>query len=266
MTAALTPTAAGSIRSRIVRDGVLSAAVLATLALWDFSGADLTLTRWFGNANGFPWRGHFITATLVHEGGRMAAWALLLGLLVCALRAPGWAGATAPATGPVAAGLGVGTETDLRPGERAGLTTSTTLPSSRERLYWFAVTLLCLLLVPLIKRYSATSCPYELVEFGGLAHSVSHWLWGVADGGPGHCFPSGHAVGAFAFMSQYFLWRPHQPQRARAWLVLVLAAGFIFGLGQLARGAHHASHSAWTAAICWLLCVLASAWKTTRAG
>ena len=226
----LTPSA----RSRTVRDLLMTAAVLATLGLWDFSGVDLELTRWFGNAQGFAWRSHFITATLVHGGGRMLAWAVLLSLLVSALRAP--------VKGTLAS-----------------------MPSRRERLYWLAVTLLCLVLVPLIKRYSATSCPWELAEFGGLARNVSHWLWGVADGGPGHCFPSGHAVGAFAFLSQYFLWRPHQAQRARTWLVLVLAAGCIFGLGQLARGAHHASHSAWTGAICWLSCVLASAWHSRRA-
>ena len=36
---------------------------------------------------------------------------------------------------------------------------------------------------------------------------VSHWAWGVFDGGAGHCFPSGHAAGAFCFLSGYFLLR-----------------------------------------------------------
>ncbi len=247
-----------------MRDLALSAAVLAALVLWDFSGADWALTRWFGSAQGFAWRDHFITATLVHDGGRMAAWALLLGLLVCALRAPKRAGGAAPVSVPVTAPMTAPTTVSVTADVQAGAAAATTTPSRNERLYWFTVTLMCVLLVPVIKRYGATSCPWELAEFGGLAHNVSHWLWGVSDGGPGHCFPSGHAVAAFAFLSQYFLWRPHHPQRGRAWLLLVLAVGFIFGLGQLARGAHHASHSAWTAAICWLACVAASAWKTTR--
>ena len=41
----------------------------------------------------------------------------------------------------------------------------------------------------------------ELAEFGGVAQHVSHWSLGVLDGGPGHCFPSGHASSAFAFFA-----------------------------------------------------------------
>jgi membrane-associated PAP2 superfamily phosphatase len=219
---------------------VVEATVAALLALlaWDFSGADIALTRWFGNAQGFAWRDHFLTAKLVHEGGRALAWATLISLLVCALRAP----AVAPAQA-------------ARGGSQ---------PLRRERLLWFAVTLVCLLLVPTIKQFSSTSCPWDLAEFGGPAQLVSHWRWGTADGGSGRCFPSGHAVGAFAFLSQYFLWRAHRPQRARAWLWAVLVVGCVFGLGQLARGAHHASHSAWSAWLCWAVCVAACAWQTAR--
>ncbi len=226
-------TTAGLLQRRSInRDLLVTAAVLLALVLWDISGADLVLTRWFGNAQGFAWREHLVPAGVVHEGGRILAWATLLGLLVCALRGPA--------------------DASLRMAHT---------PSRPERLYGWVVTLVCLLLVPAIKRSSATSCPWDLAEFGGTAHAVSHWLWGVADGGPGHCFPSGHAVAAFAFLSQYFLWRPHRPQRARAWLWGVLAVGAVFGLAQLARGAHHASHSAWSAWVCWAVCVLASAWR-----
>ena len=221
------------------RDLLVTAAVLLALVLWDMSGADLVLTRWFGKAQGFAWRSHFITAGVLHEGGRIVAWATTLALLVCALRGPA----------------------HTVSGAVLGLART---PGRQERLYWWMVTLLCLLLVPAIKRSSATSCPWDLAEFGGSAHAVSHWLWGVADGGPGHCFPSGHAVAAFAFLSQYFLWRPHQPQRARAWLAAVLTAGLVFGLAQLARGAHHASHSAWSGFLCWAVCLLASAWRPGR--
>jgi len=217
------------------RDLWVTLGCLLALVLWDFSGADRAVGGWFGNAQGFAWRSHFLTATVVHEGGRLLAWATLLSLLVCAVRQP------------VAVGVGVAST-----------------PQRAERLFWFAVTLGCLLLIPTIKRFSATSCPWDMAEFGGSAHAVSHWLWGVPDGGPGHCFPSGHAVGAFAFLSQYFLWRPHRAGRARAWLVIVLVAGCVFGLGQLARGAHPVSHTAWSAWLCWTTCVLASAWRTRR--
>ena len=116
-----------------------------------------------------------------------------------------------------------------------------------------------LTVVALLKRASSTSCPWDLAEFGGQAAYVSHWLPGVADGGPGHCFPSGHAVAAFAFFALYFHWRPHQPARARAWLAATLAAGAVFGAAQVVRGAHFASHVLWSAWICWALATTAYA-------
>ncbi len=228
-------------RARTFGAGDLKATLgcLLALVLWDYSGVDAVLTGWFGTAQGFAWRDHFLTSTVLHEGGRLLAWATLLALLLAAVRQP------------VVVGVGMAST-----------------PQRAERWFWFAVTLGCLLLVPAIKRFSATSCPWDMAEFGGTAQAVSHWLWGVSDGGPGHCFPSGHAVGAFAFLTQYFLWRPHRAGRARAWLIGVLVAGCIFGLGQLARGAHPVSHSAWSAWVCWTTCVLASAWRgwRTRSG
>ncbi len=233
------PVALASAHSTALRRDVgATAAAFLALVLWDFSGADIVVTRWFGSAQGFVWRNHFLTSTVLHDWGRDLAWATLAALLVCAWRAP------PSAVGPGRAGAGQ--------------------PLRRERLFWFAVTLACLLLVPAIKRFSTTSCPWDLVEFGGAAQLVSHWRWGTADGGAGHCFPSGHAVSDFAFLSQYFLWRPHNRQRARAWLWAVLVLGGVFGLAQLARGAHHVSHSAWSAGLCWALCAGASAWQTGR--
>ena len=234
MAAATNPPRSASLRRVFLATG----AALLALLLWDFSGADIALTRGFGSGQGFAWRDHFLTAKVMHDGGRALAWAMLAYLLVCALRAP--------AATPLQAAAG-GSQ-----------------PLRREHLYWFGVTLACLLLVPTIKHYSSTSCPWDLAEFGGPAQLVSHWRWGTADGGLGRCFPSGHAVSAFAFLSQFFLWRPHRPQQARYWLWAVLAVGCIFGLGQMARGAHHASHSAWSAWLCWTLCVAACAWQPAR--
>ena len=37
----------------------------------------------------------------------------------------------------------------------------------------------------------------------------------MADGGGGRCFPSGHAVAAFAFFGLFFFWRDFNPARAR---------------------------------------------------
>ncbi len=167
---------------------------------------------------------------MLHDGGRLAAW-LLLALMVVAA---------------------------LQPAAPGG-------PTRAERGWWLGVTLAAVLAIPALKRVSLTSCPYELVEFGGLAQHVSHWQWGLADGGPGHCFPSGHAVSAFAFLTMHFLWRPHDRRRARAWLAAVLAIGLMFGSAQLVRGAHYPSHTLWTGWLCWTLAVAAFhafAWRS----
>jgi membrane-associated PAP2 superfamily phosphatase len=118
---------------------------------------------------------------LLHDGGRLLGWAVLAALVVNIWR-PWWSG-----------------------------------PTRGERVAWVLVTLACLLLVPALKRVSATSCPWDLQAFGGVANYVSHWQLGVADGGPGHCFPSGHAVAAFAFISGWFALRPHAPRGSGFW-------------------------------------------------
>jgi len=211
------------------RDLAVTLVGLAALLAWDFSGADLALTRLFADVQGFAWRQAWFTRSLLHDGGRAVSAAVLLAGLVDVW----WVGA---ARGP----------------------------SRAERWRWTAAVVGSLVAVPALKRLSATSCPWDLAEFGGVARYVSHWQWGVVDGGPGHCFPSGHAVAAFAFFGMYFLWRAHRPALARAWLVGTVAAGLVFGLAQLARGAHFASHTLWTAWLCWGIAVAVEAFSRRR--
>jgi len=201
------------------RDLSVALSGAALLLLWDLSGLDLVVTRWFGGPGGFPCRDAWLTSTVLHQGGRIAAWGVLIVLLLDALR-PTFAG-----------------------------------PTRAARVQWLLATLTCLLLVPALKSISATSCPWDLREFGGVARHVPHWWFGVADGGPGRCFPSGHAVGAFAFLSLYFLLRDSRPRAARRCLGVVVAAGVLFGGAQLARGAHYPSHTLWSAWLCWMVCL-----------
>jgi membrane-associated PAP2 superfamily phosphatase len=203
------------------RDLVWLVLGLAVVMGWDAAGADLVVVRWFGSAEGFALRDAWWTRGLLHEGGRWLAWAALLGLVVGIWRPlPAFAG----------------------------------LPQ-RERIGWVVLTLAAVLLVPALKRVSLTSCPWDLAEFGGAAQYVSHWRWGIGDGGSGHCFPSGHAAGAFAFLSGYFVLRLHTARWARRWLVGVLVVGVLFGTAQLVRGAHYPSHTLWTAWCCWAICL-----------
>jgi membrane-associated PAP2 superfamily phosphatase len=211
---------------RLRRDLIVTGLALAALLAWDATGWDLDAARLFGSMQGFAARDTWWARSLLHDGGRSAAWVLLGLVLLTTLRLP-------------AAGL---------PGQ----------PTRGERWRWLGVMLACLLVVPAIKRVSRTSCPWDLAEFGGAAHYLSHWRFGLADGGAGHCFPSGHAVAAFAFFGLYFLWREHDARRARAWLVAVVMGGLVFGAAQLARGAHYPSHTLWSAWLCWAVCVSAA--------
>ena len=203
-----------------VVDLVVAGSSLGAVAAWDASGVDIAVARSFGSAAGFAWRDHWLTAGLMHGGMRAAAW-VLLAMIALGVRRP-WGSLRAIAL--------------------------------RERLWLLGTALACAALIPLIKHASATSCPWSLAEFGGgAAHYVPHWLRGLTDGGPGGCFPSGHASTAFAFLAGWFVLRDAAPSAARRWLAATLAAGVLLGATQVVRGAHYPSHPMWTAWICWVV-------------
>lgn len=202
---------------------------LLGLLAWELGGLDLAVSRLYGTRSGFSWRDAWLTRALLHDGGRALGWCVMAFMVGRTL----W-------------------RTD-DPARR------------RQQGYWIGVTLLCLLLVPTIKRLTASSCPWDLAEFGGIAAYVPHWRLGVRDGGPGHCFPSGHAVAAFAFLPLYFDWRRWRPRLARGALAAVCIAGALYGWAQLARGAHYVSHTLWSAWLCWAACTVAAWWQSQRA-
>ncbi|MFT7721975.1 MAG: phosphatase PAP2 family protein [Roseateles sp.] len=193
----------------------LALGLLIVLA-WDASGLDLALSRCFGGPGGFPARESFWAGDLLHSGLRQLWIATWLALAVDACR--------------------------RRPALRG--------PSRHERRLALAAGLLVLLLVPALKAFSHSSCPWSLQAFGGDSPWVSHWDWTLRDGGPGHCFPSGHTAGAAAFSPFAWIWG------RRAGLLVAASTG-LAGLAQLARGAHFLSHTLWAAwigvAMGWLL-------------
>lgn len=193
----------------------------ALLLAWDGSGWDLTVSRWFADRGGFAWRDAWLTSTLLHQGGRVLAWCVVALLLVHVWR-------------------------PLR---------LISLQQTRLQRWWMlGAVLLCIALVPTLKQFSATSCPWDLLEFGGVAAYVSHWdamLQGLRDGGSGCCFPSGHAVAAFGFLPVYFALRRNEAQCARRWLFAIVFLGLLYGAAQLVRGAHFVSHTLWSAWCCW---------------
>jgi membrane-associated PAP2 superfamily phosphatase len=191
---------------------------LALILAWDASGWDLALARPFATAQGFPWRDQWLLSELLHKGVQRAAWLPCLWIIIGIWRPTGI----------------------LRKLERA------------ERVQWAVAALIALAVISSLKQFSQTSCPWDMAEFGGHAHWVSHWAWRLSDGGNGHCFPAGHASAAFAFLGGYFVLRPKFPRAALLYLGGVLAAGLVIGIAQQVRGAHFMSHTLWTAWLCWV--------------
>ena len=206
------------------RDLLITLALLVLLLCWEASAWDMALAQIYGDASGFALRDHWLVRRGLHDGGRWLSGAALIGVAA-------WA-----AFGNVH------------------------LMTRRRRWAWAGVVMLCLIVVPAIKRLSSTSCPWDLDEFGGSVDNVPHWMLTLVDGGPGHCFPSGHAVAAFCFLPLYFQWRSVQPRLAQGLLAATMIAGFAFGWAQLARGAHFPSHTMWSAWVCWTIGAVAARW------
>lgn len=187
------------------------------LLAWDASGLDLAMAQWFGSASGFALESHWLWRGVLHDDIRLLPWGVELVLLAAIF----WP---------------LGTFRQLALGRRLQLALTT---------------LIALLVVSGIKLHSHTSCPWDLQQFGGVASHVSHWAWGVADGGTGGCFPAGHASAGFAFFGGFFAFRQVLPKTAWRWFAGAVLTGCILGLAQQIRGAHYMSHTLWTAWFCW---------------
>ena len=201
--------------------------LIATLA-WDTSGRDLPFMQWIGSPTGFPLQHQWWLEGVLHEGWRQLFVAFYLLMGVWAMWPSRW---NLP---PLAAMV---------------------LPR-RERVALLLLVALSLLAINLIKYSSLTSCPWDLELFGGSARYVSHWdLW-QADGGPGRCFPGGHASSALAFLGLCLPWlappgkATRDPEPGLRWLMGLLMAGLVAGAAQTLRGAHFPSHTLWTLLIC----------------
>ena len=194
--------------------------LLVLTLVWDASGADLPAMTWLGSPQGFAWRDHWWLSNVMHTGAKQLAVLVYVGVLAMTLWPRGiWR----------------------------------QLPPSQRQEIAMGITL-SLVVVTAIKRISLTSCPWDLEAFGGTARYVSHWTWGVSDGGGGSCFPGGHASSAFAFMALSLPWlmSMDKNQQSLGWAMtgVIVLTGLVLGLAQTLRGAHYPSHTAWTALFC----------------
>jgi membrane-associated PAP2 superfamily phosphatase len=210
---------------------------LLCLLTWDFSGLDLRVMQGIADHQGFGLRHHWWLEKILHDGARQMAVLIYLGILAMV-----W--------------VPLGRLRQLRRLQRIEI--------------WVGVTL-GLLLINVIKRSSLTSCPWNLAEFGGVTRYVSHWQWGLSDGGGGQCFPGGHAAAAMAFLALSLPWLTSNESAKRRqglhMLISVFAAGMVLGGVQTLRGAHYPSHTLWTGMMCWCIALvnhMAFAWLARR--
>ncbi len=199
-----------------------TAALTLALLAWDASRLDMPLARWSGDVHGFALRDSWLLTHVLHDGARRLAWALTLALCLGVWWPWGWLHRI----------------------------------SMARRLQLAGTTLAAALAVSTLKGFSGASCPWDMVDFGGVARPSSlglpHWLHLVeGDGGSGRCFPAGHASSGFAFVGGYFAFRDSHATIARVWLAAALVAGLVLGLAQQLRGAHFMSHTLWSAWVCW---------------
>lgn len=193
--------------------------VLLTLA-WDWAGWDRNIMQLWGSTQGFPLKNHPLFELWLHDYLRQVGWGVYLVLWTYVLAVRPW----------------------------------------RHIFYFEGVWLMVwvtvnLFTISLIKNTSQTSCPWSVINWGGVANYVSHWEWGLVDGGPGRCFPGGHASAAWAFVPWILAaWWPVRTTtltRSRLWVSSAfLVAVLLTGVTQTVRGAHYPSHTAWTALIC----------------
>ena len=195
------------------------ASTLALSWLLMTAGGDRWLASLLYQAQGGQWalKGYWITATLVHQGGKFTSIAAALGLLlygVLAWRRP-----------------------DRRPQARAALYVTTAVAASTAA-------------VSLFKSLTRMDCPWDLVSYGG-----NHPFIGLFESRHGlpaaNCFPAGHASAGYAWVALYFAALAVRPRWRKAGLAIGLGSGLLFGICQQLRGAHFASHDLWTLAVCW---------------
>ncbi len=225
--------------SSFARHAWLTFAALVLVLAWDALNyryeLDVQLAAYWASAGRFTLKNHWLLSNVLHDGARWLSALLTLALLIS-----------------IARPFGIFEKI-----------------SRADRVCLLAVAVSAMLLISTLKQFSASSCPWDLQLFGGKASYVPHWVWGLSDGGPGHCFPAGHASAGFAWVAGYFALTGNAPRAARYWLIAALAAGFVLGLAQQLRGAHYMSHTLWTAWLCWTwawlwfeVCLRVQNWKS----
>lgn len=208
-------------------------AFLTAIVALEKSGADLQIADWLYRLQGGSWRlqDAWITNNLIHDQGRNLVGIVLLAVL-----------------------LAIALSFVMTP-----------LRAYRGDLIYVLVTaLIAVAIVNILKETTHVDCPWDLTRYGGdkLYASLFEGLsmnHVPANQEPGHCFPAGHASGAYCWLGLFFFARRRFPARQWQALTGVMAMGLVFGVAQQLRGAHFVSHDLWTIYLCWMIAALGCA-------
>ena len=119
-------------------------------------------------------------------------------------------------------------------------------------------TIMSILIVFLLKRITTIPCPWDTVGLGGDKQVPHLWEMFSPSLPKGGCFPAGHSSGGYGLLSIYFGHNYIYGKKRFITLLPGVIIGIIFGLTQIARGAHYPSHDLAT-----ILISIFSAWVTT---
>jgi membrane-associated PAP2 superfamily phosphatase len=107
--------------------------------------------------------------------------------------------------------------------------------------------------ISLLKRASASHCPWDLQRYGGTEPYVRLLELMPAGVAPGHCMPGGHASSALWLIAIAAFWWPHSRRKAISVGLAMLAFGGMVGWLQQLRGAHFLTHTLWSTWIAFAL-------------
>jgi membrane-associated PAP2 superfamily phosphatase len=205
----------------LARVGVSLCVLLFLSVLLNRFHVDTALADWLYQMQGGQWllKDHWLTAVLVHKGGKYLSAILLTGVVLMgllSLRMPRWA--------------------------------------EWRRPLWYIVISFAVgtVLVSWGKSVTHVSCPWDFDRYGGQMEYLSWFkqLW-VRNGS--HCFPAGHASTGYGWLALYFVGLHYQSRWRWAGLGFAVGFGLVCGIAQQLRGAHFLSHDLWSFGVCWIV-------------
>ncbi|WP_208280892.1 phosphatase PAP2 family protein [Massilia oculi] len=220
-------TSTALLPARVVRRMAAALAAAALVIFWIGRGTDVDLAladAVFDAASGvFPWRHAWLAETFSHMILKWLLMLLALGFIGRALADLAW------------------------PRARMG-------GHARLRLRIVALSaVLVPLAVSVLKHFSTSHCPWDLLRYGGDQPYVRLFEALPAGAVAGQCLPAGHASSALWLLSLAVYWLPARPRTAGAVAALALAFGAAVGYLQQLRGAHFMTHTLWSI---WIACAI----------